>query len=179
YPLINWRTFRKLYKFSYIPLLIVFITYGDITSGIGIILFNENLLSNTTLNSGITTSAIVVSFIFIIAVISKYCINGLNKSRYYNILLTIISVSVLVQTLSAYDYSFTRLNLYMFHFIIIIIPVLLKKWREVIHRDRNQYGILLYNMSFYGTILIIVILYYQSYLETNPHSIVPHYFFWN
>lgn len=177
YPLVNWEKVNRFYKLSYPLLFISFLAFGSVISRISISLFNEEILSRITMDSGLTTSALIVLIIFVFSLISKYCIQEMKQSRYFNILLTIVSVSLLLQLLSGYNYSFTRVNLYLFHYIIIIVPLVFKNWRSSLI-NKNKYGVFLINMLTYALLLTIIMLYYQNVLETNPHDIVPHQFFW-
>lgn len=177
YPLTNWNRFNKVYKFSYIPLLLFLVLFGNAISRRAAILFNDDYLLDFTESNEITTTAIIIFIVLIVAVFSKYYINDLKSSQYYNVLLIITSISSLLQLLSRYSYYFTRTNYYMFHFIIIIVPFLYKKWRNLL-TGKNKYGTFLINISFYVPFLIISLLYYQIHLSSNPHKIVPYLFFW-
>lgn len=172
------KTFKKIYQKIFPLVLLIILIFGKQLSYYATLVFNEELIDyyNSSVSS-IGTTAAILFVILLIGILFEYKIKKLKDNKIYSDLLVIISIAFIIQLLSPYSYLFTRVNMYFFQFIILFVPLIYDIFIKRV-ASKNTLGKFTIRSTINIIFFIAILLYYHSYLESNPHWVLPHYFFW-
>lgn len=173
YPLMN-KKINVIYRVFYPLLFVFFIIFNSFLSNLAESFFGLEV-SNALVTLELNTTTITFLFVFILGLFIKLFVK-ISDEKLLNSLLVLSSLSVLIQILSTSSYLFTRLNMYYYQFIIILFPII---YNAIIYMaTKSKYDSILIRYVASIVFILLVLMYYNSYLGYNPHQILPHYFFW-
>lgn len=185
YFILNTR-FKKIYRTLYPLIFLVFIVFYKQLSFLLATLFNEGYVSvNDSINFNFHD--LIILGIFFLGLWLKKMLQNNNGSFMVNMtnnemrlsdnLLLITSLSSLLQILSLNSYYFFRLNLYTFPLVALFASHLLNYYAAYFGKSSG-----LKRISFKYLIVIVFFIFafslYVVIMRSNPHMILPHYFFW-
>lgn len=177
YFLVNTRI-RQYYKYLYPILFGVLLILGKQIGILATLYMNPEYISYMITSSELLgTTAILILVILISAIIIKKMDINLVDDMAFDSSFIIVSVALLVQALSSYSYLFTRFNLIYFQFSIILVPYIFFHFSTNIGKQ-NKWARTILTLSFNLIFFALSFLYYDNLLDSNPHFILPHVFFW-
>ena len=181
-PFFEYKKVMRIYYKLYVPIVLALVLFGEKITEIvfsfyrsGVYTQSLNFLDSYFLGIG-NDELLIVIITFLGFIIYKSGDLPI-KMHNYNVLYFILTLSLILQLLSPYNYFFSRFNLFLLQIVTLFIPVVL---RYLFHKISfsNLYVRYVVNTIAMFLLIIFAINFYDNYLDSNPHMILPHYFFW-
>lgn len=167
----------ELFHRFYVFVLLIVILLGNRISLYITSIFNEEYIGYGAPGDILGTTAIIIATVLIIGYYTQLKTPISKDTKISTDFFNILLIALIVQLFSSYSYLFTRLNFFFYQFIIFYIPIVYDKFIYIVLK-RNRFGNFLIRYFISIFLFIILLLYFHSYLQQNPHGIMPHSFYW-
>ncbi|MFL2128265.1 EpsG family protein [Ruoffia sp. FAM 26255] len=176
YFIYNFRL-KQSHIFFLIPFFVFFYNSRAFIGRIFNFIYYDSFETWYSSHSGFSTLALFLIVIVVMGLTFESPMRNKND-RFLSGSINIVIISIFIQVLSSYAYSFTRLNYYFLIIIIVYIPrVLTLNGSNYSIFNNNIEKIVKIILSF--CIIISIILFYLNAIKMGNVNALPYYFFWN
>ncbi|MER2295053.1 MAG: EpsG family protein [Desemzia incerta] len=178
YPLINVKLNTKHLIFLTLTYTAFFIFRYRIGALLTIFYYDDrstSMIQQYDVSSGIGGVSLLLILLVILSLIFQNVLN--NNDRVLRASFNIMIIALFFQTLSAFSYLFTRLNMYFLILIIIFVPNIFQPIStQKIRYNQKQLSFLKIVLKL--ILIIYFVYYYQGILEIDIDNLLPYKFYW-
>jgi hypothetical protein len=140
--------------------------------------FRENYIGHYTVDNSV--SLVVVFILLMIIIAFLFFKEKIWENKMYNMCFRMAFLSLILQFLSSYAYLYTRLNLYYFPFLALLIPeTIMEKPGSIMGKYVLTENSAVLVKIVISSIFIILFLYlYNSFVLGDVSGLYPYEFFW-
>lgn len=175
YPLVHYPI-RKVYRKCYPIIFFVLLLFGYKITVFFTTIFQEGYIEYIN-HLNISKRLIIYLGLFILSLFLKHGRFEIKRPDLFDTLFIINSVTVIFELFGSYSYLFTRLNMFNSQFIILLFPLLFERIIKIFFSQFTSKEEFI-EIAFKILFILLVLLYYNNYLTTNPHNVLPYLFFW-